>query len=59
MKLCTVIKADQHLGGCGPKGEKTCCKDCVAKSCCASVCTKAYEGKCEYEKEKGEAEGGA
>ena len=59
MKLRTVINADQHLGGCGPKGEKTCCKDCVAKSCCASVCTKAYEGKCEYEKEKGEAEGGA
>lgn len=50
MKKCNVINADQHLGGCGPKGEKTCCKDCAAKSCCASVCTKAYEvGLCRYE----------
>lgn len=53
MKLCTVYHADQNFGGCGTKGARTCCKDCVAKPVCVTVCTKAYEvDKCQYEKER-------
>lgn len=50
MKKCTILHIDQNLGGCGTKGARTCCKDCPAKPCCVTVCTKAYEaGVCKYE----------
>lgn len=52
MKLCNILQVEMHTGGCGYGNKRLCCKSCVEKGSCMTVCTKAYELEgCVYEEE--------